>query len=97
MLNHRILLVTAAAATITPPPTVRAPEPLTFWAAGRASIVLAQAVANGTLEPVRCAVLTCLTRRLSVAFVRSGVTEGLHSTTTEKQGTKRVMINGTLL
>lgn len=31
MLNHRILLVTAAAATITPPTTVRAPEPLTFW------------------------------------------------------------------
>lgn len=52
MLNHRILLVTAAAATITPPPTVRAPEPLTFWAAGRASIVLAQAVANGTLEAI---------------------------------------------
>ncbi len=31
MLNHRILLVTAAAATITRPAVVRAPDPLTFW------------------------------------------------------------------
>ncbi|WEX08540.1 ABC transporter substrate-binding protein [Chelativorans sp. AA-79] len=53
MLNRRTLLATAAAAAVTRPPAVWAADPLTFWGPPAApSIVLAQAVASGTLEAI---------------------------------------------
>ena len=55
-----LLAFTERQRTAAPSPVPRQPQARSRWEA--------RVVANGTLEPVRCAVLTCLTRRFVCGF-----------------------------